>query len=241
MRGLILAVQFLTRIPTPQIDDFQESEFSACAIWFPAVGLLLGALLVAAAMLGLHAHLWMAALLVLLFWVALTGGLHIDGAADLADALGAGHANPERFQAVMKDPHLGVFGVLTLVMICLTKLVAVAVLLQQETTHIWALLLIPAWARLGSMIWSQNLPPLAAGRGERFAWQLSQRQVWLWCLVLFIATVVLLSFVFALQACIVIALWYFYLKWRLGGMSGDCLGAGIEYSECAMLLALVLL
>jgi len=236
MRGFILAVQFLTRIPTPQLVDFNEDEFSSCAVWFPLVGLLIGLFLVLAAWLGMSASSWMAALLVLLVWAGITGGLHVDGAADLADALGAAHANPERFQTVMKDPHVGVFGVIAVVLILITKLVAVAWLIQSHASALWLILLIPAWSRLASVYWSQTLEPLEAGRGERFAWHVQQSTLWIWAAALFFMTVVMVSWWFACLACLVIYAWRAYLKRRLGGMSGDCLGAGIEYCECAMLL-----
>ena len=184
---------------------------------------------------------WLAALLVVLVWVGITGALHLDGAADLADALGAAHRDPERFLAVMKDPHTGSFGVVAIAAILITKLVAVAWIIESTRIDLWALLLIPAWARLGAVYWSQTLDPLAAGSGESLAWQVPDNMIWIWTILLFAITLFTVSLLFAVAAVITLLLWRFYLKWRFNGMTGDCLGAGIEYCECAMLLAVGLL
>lgn len=239
-RGLILALGFLTRLPMPKLVDSKEDELSSSAVWFPLVGMVIGLLLVAAAMIG-SSNPWLAALLVLLVWIGVTGALHLDGASDLADALGVAHRDPERLLAVMKDPHTGSFGVVAIVITLLTKLVATASLVESADGALWTLLLIPAWARFGAIYWSHVLEPIAAGSGERFKRKLSEQMVWGWGAILFVTTGIMLSWVLALIAVAILLLWQGYLKWRLNGMTGDCLGAGIEFCECAMLLALGLL
>jgi len=241
MRGLILAFTFLTRLPMPRLTAYDEKELSSSAIWFPLVGLAIGLLLLLAAYLGMSANSWLAALLVMLVWIGITGALHLDGAADLADALGAAHRDPERFLAVMKDPHTGTFGVVALVAILLTKLVGVAWIVQSTALDLWVLLLIPAWARLGAIYWSQSLEPLASGSGETFSWLLPENTIRVWGALLFVFSLFSVSLLFAVSAAASLVLWRAYLKWRLGGMTGDCLGAGIEYCECFMLLAVGLL
>jgi len=240
MRGLILAFQFLTRLPMPALDDVKKTELAGSAVWFPLVGLSLGLLLVVAGVLGEYANEWVAALLVVLMWVAVTGALHLDGAADLADALGASHASAEedseRFLSVLKDPHVGSFAVVALLAILLSKLVAVAYLLESGTSF-WFLLLIPAWARLGSVYWGQTVQALAAGHGESFSTQTVHAYVWFWGLALFVLSLIFVSFWFAVVSMVSLFLWGVFLQRRIGGMNGDCLGAGIEYCECAMLLA----
>ena len=97
-------------------------------------------------LLALDARPWLAAVLALLVWVWVTGALHIDGLGDVADALGAAHGSPERFLAVLKDPHIGVFGAVAIILQLLLKLVLLAEVMA--TAHPpWAIVLIPAWAR----------------------------------------------------------------------------------------------
>lgn len=240
-RGLILALGFLTRIPMPALAGFKKEELSSSAVWFPLVGLVIGLLLLTAAQVGSHAGALMAALLVMLLWLAISGGLHLDGAADLADGLGAAHRDPERLLAVMKDPHTGAFGVMAIVAMMLTKLISVAWIVEAPDIDLWPLLLIPAWARLGAIYWSQTLKPLAPGSGETFVWQVDANIYRIWAVALFAISLLSVSFVFAMAAGASLLLWRQYLQRRLGGMTGDCLGAGIEYCECMMLLAAGLL
>jgi len=240
MRGILLAFQFLTRLPMPNIPDIESDEMSKLAIWFPLVGLGIGLLLLSVAWLGLSANAWIAALLIVLVWVGVTGALHLDGAADLADALGASHRDtdsfPDLFLKVLKDPHIGSFGVVVLITVLLTKLVTIAWLLESSASALWLLLLIPAWARLGALYWSQTLPSLGQGLGQQVAEQELDSSMWLWVAGLFVISFITVSFLFAAFAMAALFLWREYLKRRLGGMNGDCLGAGIEYCECALLL-----
>ncbi|MBN4073231.1 adenosylcobinamide-GDP ribazoletransferase [Mariprofundus ferrooxydans] len=248
MRNLILAFQFLTRLPMPVLLDVKRDELANSAAWFPVVGLSIGVLLAIAAMLGTYASPWVGGLLVVLMWIAVTGALHLDGAADLADALGASHGRVdddcESFLAVLKDPHVGSFGVVVLVSIVVIKLVAVAALLEangESNTTFLLLLVIPAWARLGAVCWGQALNALAPGHGESFSGQRLHQSMWFWGLALFVLSALALSFWFAVVAVFSLFLWGVFLQRRIGGMNGDCLGAGIEYCECAMLLAAVLI
>jgi adenosylcobinamide-GDP ribazoletransferase len=148
MRGLILAIQFLTRLPTPGLAGFQSGELAGSVVWFPLAGLLVGGLVALAAWLGGQLDPWLGALLALAVWVWVTGALHLDGLADLADALGAAHRpddpqdRRERLLAVLADPHLGVFGGAALVMQVIAKLVLL-MLVAQAGAYL-ALILIPA-------------------------------------------------------------------------------------------------
>ncbi|MDP2432167.1 MAG: adenosylcobinamide-GDP ribazoletransferase [Pseudomonadota bacterium] len=234
MRALILAIQFLTRLPTPTLADFKAEELARAAIWFPLVGLLLGALVAAAVWLGTQVDPWLGALLGLLAWISLTGALHLDGLADLADALGAAHGDKDRLLAVLADPHLGVFGVTALVAQLLSKLVLL--MLLAKAGLFWPLLLIPAWARLGPLLWAR-LPSIKPGLGERFAWNIGLGGVSLWATLLALASIQAPAL---LAAPLLILGWRAYLRARLGGMTGDALGAGVEWVESGLLLALVL-
>lgn len=238
MRSLILAIQFLTRLPTPQLKTFDPAWLADSARWFAPVGLLVGGVVAAGWLAGSLVDAWLAALLALVLWVWVTGGLHLDGLADLADALGAAHRDRNRFLAVLKDPHVGSFGVLALGLALLSKLVLLHGLAQQPSANVAVLILVPAWARLGAVAWSACLPPLAPGSGERFAW----RTHWptFWAAVVGLAAASAWAAPVLLAAPLVLAGWGLYLYRRLGGITGDCLGAGIEVSETFLLLLALL-
>lgn len=231
MKTLILAIQFMTRIPTPQVRDFRPEMLVACARWFPLVGLLIGGALLAAVWPASRVDPWLAAWAGVLVWALVTGGLHLDGLADVADALGAAHRDRERLMIAMKDPHLGSFGVLTLILHLAGK--GVLLMLLVRGSHWAALLLIPAWARLGVLYW-QTLPALVPGMGEQFSWALPRRARLGWLVLLLAASAWLVPVL--LLAPLAIWLYRRWLLRTLGGMSGDCLGAGVEVVELALLL-----
>ncbi|QLG88885.1 adenosylcobinamide-GDP ribazoletransferase [Chitinibacter bivalviorum] len=229
----VLAIQFLTRLPTPQIQHFEPSLLAKSVGWFPMVGLIVGGLLLIPAY-GLQQEPWLAAVLSLLLWVWVTGGLHLDGLADMADGLGASHRDPARFLAVLKDPHLGSFGVLSLIMQTILKLILLMLCIRSHAW--WAILLIPAWARSGVYSW-QTLPALAPGMAEQFGWKKTPYLGWSWWLCLLGLSVWLSPWlVLGLAVIVVYRSW---LKHKLGGVTGDCLGAGIEMSESALLICAI--
>ena len=175
MRAFLLALQFLTRIPTPQVDDFRPEDLSRSAIWFPFVGAMIGGVVAAALALGALVDPWLGALAGLMVWVWITGALHLDGLADLADALGASHRDPRRFLEVLRDPHVGAFAVVAIVLVLVAKLVLLALVANSSpsptrsgsrarhqpfapelATPLAALALVPAWARFGA--WSGRRP-----------------------------------------------------------------------------------
>lgn len=241
MRGLILAVQFLTRLPTPGLVDFRPEALAGSVLWFPLVGGLVGGFVALAAWLGGWVDPWLGALLALVAWIGVTGALHLDGLADLADALGAAH-RPEdpqdrnaRLLAVLADPHMGVFGGVALVMQLIAKLVLL--MLALKAGAYLALVLIPAWARWGVLVWSR-LPSIKPGLGERFAWHAGMGTIGLWGGVLAGAGLTVPAL---LAAPILVAAWRAFLMHRLGGMTGDALGAGVEWLETGLLLCVVIL
>lgn len=235
MRSLRLATQFLTRLPVRRIEDFSAHDLSRAAVWFPVVGLGVGAVtLLPAAFIG-HRPLLTAALGVLL-WAWMSGALHLDGLADLTDALAASHRDPERFLAVLSDPHIGTFGAVSVVLVLLVKTAALA---SVAGFPLYSVVLIPAWARLGPLLWTRWLEPLKPGQGEHFA-QHPLHAGWIvaWTIVLLAASVLLAPVLCV--APLAIAGWGYWLKRRIGGMTGDCLGAGIEVCEAVLLVALAL-
>jgi len=234
MRGLILAIQFLTRLPTPQLRDLDPAHMPRSAPWFPLVGLLIGVLLAAALWLGSRIDPWLGALLAVMLWVWITGALHLDGLADMSDALGAAHRDRERFLAVLADPHLGTFGTVSLMLQLASKLVLL--MLLARSGQYWLLLFVPAWARWGALVWAR-LPTLKPGMGARFSGQITPRSIWVWGLLLVacgLGTPALWGAPLAVFA------WREFLLRRLGGMTGDLLGAGIEVVESLALLLLVM-
>jgi adenosylcobinamide-GDP ribazoletransferase len=232
-RGLRLAAQFLTRVPVPAVENYSAAEFSRSSAWFPLIGLCIGVVVSVVLFVCAHRSTALAAVLGVVAWVWLTGALHLDGLADLTDALAAAHRDPQRFFAVLADPHLGTFGVVSVVLVLMLKAAGLA---QLSFPMLIALPLIPAWARLGPLAWSRWLKPLKPGQGERFAWQLNAGWIVFWVAVLLAASAAAAPVLCV--APVVIAAWGGWLQWRLGGTTGDCLGAGVEVTEVVLLIVL---
>lgn len=234
MKGLIIAIQFLTRLPTPRVAA-DEAAFAASMRWFPAVGLIVGAIVAAGGWAGGLLDPWLGGLAALVLWVAVTGALHLDGLSDLADASGAAHKDRERLLAVLADPHVGSFGVVAIVL----QLIAKVLLLHAavELGLFLALILVPFAARVGPLVWTKWLPPLHQGLASRFASAVRPIDLMLW----FVALLAAAWFVPVLLMALPLFVWWgWQVRRTLGGISGDGHGAGIELIETALLLGVVI-
>ncbi|WP_312488343.1 adenosylcobinamide-GDP ribazoletransferase [Sphingomonas sp.] len=234
MKTLIVALGFLTRLPMPRVAA-GEADFARAIRLYPVAGLVIGVMVAGAGWLGARIDPWAGALVALAAWVWATGALHLDGLADLSDGLGAAHGDRARLLSVMADPHIGSFGVVALVMQLLAKLV----LLHHGPIGGWAMIaLIPAAARTGPLLWARFLPPLRpGGLGAMVARAVRPGDMIGWTLA-----VLALGLVFpplAAAPFIILALtWWFRRK--LGGVTGDVHGAGIELTETALLIGAAL-
>jgi adenosylcobinamide-GDP ribazoletransferase len=233
MKGFIIAVQFLTRLPTPRL-TVSKAEFAASIRWFPAVGLLIGALLYGAVTLAAPLGPWVSALAALVTWVAVTGALHLDGLGDIADASGAAHQDKDRLLAVLADPHIGSFGTVAITLQIAIKLVLLHALIVSDAAA--ALILIPFAARIGPLIWARSLPSLHKGLGDMFRPAVTPMLLMI-CSAFFLASLWWMPALLA--APFGFAAWGFWLKHRIGAISGDGHGAGIEWSESLLMLAVL--
>lgn len=233
MKPLVLALQFMTRFPLPQVAA-EPRHISAAIRWFPVAGLAVGACVSAAGWIGTQRDPWLGALFALVAWTAVTGALHLDGLGDIADAAGAAHADRTRISRVLADPHIGSFGVTAIALQLLSKLILLRLALPGSA---WPLMLIPAFARIGPLLWTRMLPPLHQGLGTSFGARATWSAACVWLIgFAAVSCIVAPAVLFALPA---FGLWAWWLHRRIGGISGDGHGAGIELIETAMLAAWV--
>jgi adenosylcobinamide-GDP ribazoletransferase len=204
------------------------------------VGLGIGALLVVADHLLVFVFPpLLVALLVLALWKCLTGGIHLDGLADCLDGLAG--SDPERSLAIMRDSRVGVFGALGLILLLLIEWVTLAEL----PPHLrWrALLLAPMAGRFTPVLLARVSVPATPGHGQGAAFI---RGVTLWALVsgggllLLVPGLLLWPWGWAVTAAGLAVAWggarFFAL--RLGGLTGDGLGASVELTELGILLVM---
>lgn len=231
MKGLLIALQFMTRLPGPRLTVSAE-EFAASMRWFPATGIVVGLCVAAGFWTGGLIDPWLAALGALVVWVGVTGALHLDGLGDVADAIGAAHKDRTRMRAVLADPHVGSFAVVAIAMLLIAKLILLHLLAEHQA--ILPLLLIPFAARIGPLLWSRALPPLHDGLGGQFRDAAVRGTGLLWAILLFGAACLVPALAVAIPLMLI---WILALRSSLGGISGDGHGAGIELVETGLLLA----
>ncbi|MCT8002507.1 adenosylcobinamide-GDP ribazoletransferase [Sphingomonas sanguinis] len=234
MKTLIVALGFLTRLPMPRVEA-DEADFARAIRLYPLAGLMIGVIVAGAGWLGGRVDPWIGALAALGAWVWATGALHLDGLADLADGLGAAHGDRTRLLSVMADPHIGSFGTIALVMQLLAKLV----LLHGVRPGDWAMIaLVPAVARIGPLVWARILPPLRqGGLGAMVARAVRPVDLGLWAIVAIALVPLYPPLILGPIAIIVLAAWF---RRRVGGVTGDVHGAGIELTETGLLVAALL-
>jgi adenosylcobinamide-GDP ribazoletransferase len=242
MSPALIALQFLTRLPVSLPGMPTPQQIGRSLLWYPAVGLLLGLLLWGAHLLLGATPALLQAAIILALWVGLSGGLHLDGLADSADAWVGGFGDRERTLAIMKDPRSGPMAVTVLVLVLLLKFAALVSLVQARQGLL--LVLLPWLARglLPLLLWTTPYVR-AGGLGQALVEQLPRRQL-PWLLAGHGLAICLLfgwAGVLALAVAALVFLWLRRLMCqRLGGTTGDTAGALVELVECVVLLSLAL-
>jgi adenosylcobinamide-GDP ribazoletransferase len=240
--GFFFAWQLLTVLPLGQREPAMQRPGRSMA-WFPLIGLIIGAMLALFDFLLTHLlpNLPATALL-LAAWVAITGGLHLDGFIDCCDGLLVAKPAEQRLE-IMKDSRVGAFGVIGAICLLLVKFSALAALAPGDRVN-W-LLVIPVLSRW-TMVWAAWGYPLA--RSDGFAAWFRQGLAWPHTLVagstaLLVALLVgglggLASFAAIWLFALVFAIW---VQRRIPGLTGDVYGALNEMAEVVgLLLATVL-
>ncbi|HEY4541428.1 MAG TPA: adenosylcobinamide-GDP ribazoletransferase [Noviherbaspirillum sp.] len=247
LRLYFIAQQFFTRLPIPAWVGFEAAWLQHASRYFPAVGLLVGS---AAAGVYLLAALLLPHTVAILLSVAasiyLTGAFHEDGFADTCDGMGGGSTR-ERVLEIMSDSRIGAYGAIGIGLLLATKVAALAAL--PGPVVIAALLLAHPLSRLcaTALIWRLDY---AKGHGK--AKPLAQRMQgseFLIALLTVVVVAAVLLMIGALQpaalaagcgAAVLMSAWLArkFVR-RIGGYTGDCLGAVQQVSEVACYLALL--
>ncbi|WP_246043972.1 adenosylcobinamide-GDP ribazoletransferase [Ruegeria sediminis] len=235
-----LALVLLTRLPLPRLPDAVFTRQAQAAWAFPLAGLAVGLLACGVGWIGLAADLspWICAGLVLATMTFATGAMHEDGLADTADGFWGGFT-PERRLEIMKDSHIGTYGVLALVLSQLLRFSAIAALIAGGA--FWILPAAAIWSRALMPVMMAALPNArGAGLSHRVgappASACMAGLALALALILVVAgTSVMIPALFATLAAAVLAA---IAKAKIGGQTGDILGATQQAAEIGFLLAL---
>lgn len=238
-RGWVCAMQFLTRLPTPTLQNYQPQDSGHALALFPWVGLNIGALLALSALMLSH---WLApmptAAVTVTLWALITGGLHLDGLGDSADGWLSG-ANKEKALQIMKDPRCGSAAVIAIGCLLLLKFALLTVVIEQQNW--WVIVLSPMLGRTAALVLLLTTPYVSSeGIGEDFLRYSNRRQL----IISVGLSVILLLIWLPLAHSVWVLLWLLMLfagfrhlmVKRLEGCSGDTCGALIECAEVAVLM-----
>ena len=240
LSGLVTATRTLTLLTVPGKDT---ENFSRSLYWFPVVGLLLGLMQAAFGYVG-HLFAWneLAAALVVLGGMALTRGMHADGLADMADGFWGGKTR-EAALRIMKDPNVGSFGALALSALLLLKWIAILNLLEKGAFSVLVSgVLLARWVQV---LLASYMPYARSEGGTAQAFVsgagaphiVVASTLTLFFLVPFFY-LDLISFVVVISAAVVAGVMIAQLSYRkIGGVTGDVLGAGSEMTEVLVWIA----
>ncbi len=241
--GLLVALQFLTRLPTPRGLPVEGPALGQALGWFPVVGLLLGALVAGADLALSHAlprPVVDACLLVLL--ALLTGGLHLDGFMDTCDGLFS-LRSPEERLAIFRDSRVGSFGVVGAACLLLVQWSALGALPEaQRAAMLLVTLALARWAMVYAIVAFPYGRP--AGLGRAFKEQAGPGALAVATLVAGAAAGLLLGGAGLLAGALTAAATWLFARYclaRLPGLTGDTYGALDELIETLLLVTLPVL
>jgi len=244
MKSILAAVQFLTILPVWIKTD--ERNLGRSIPWFPLAGLCIGAgaALVYGCAIRLNVPVMGSAVLGIAVLAILSGGLHLDGLADSADGLFS-HRSRERILEIMRDSRIGTMGVLALFFVLAMKTAALAAMVPSLAVR--ALMLAPVAARAAVSLSLVIFPyaRLEGGLAGAFMEYRKRIDVFLPIVMALLAGWLCLELdgIVVVLACLLVGTGFsIWCRYRLGGITGDTLGAVSEITETlSLLVASVLL
>lgn len=250
MKHLRQAIGFLTIFPVGRI-EYVSGDLGRAALWFPLAGALIGVLTGAAFWAASECFMpLLSTAIAVAVWTALSGGLHVDGVGDCCDGLLAS-VPPERRLEIMRDPHIGAFGVIGIVLLLILKVAALEALRHRQSPLETAFLLaVPALlARWTSLLVAFFRPARASGLAHDLAAGFSRLSFALAGIIG--AALIALGMVFlpihrspmpiifaAFAALCITGIIIIFARARIGGVTGDVFGLAIEAGELSVLLVL---
>lgn len=237
-KAFLLALSLLTRLPTLQLDSIQASDFGRSALFYPVVGFIIGILLYIPTLFFPHASPMLLSAIIITLWAMMTGGLHLDGLADSADAWLGGGDDEERIHRIMKDSLVGAAGVIAIVCVLLLKLTALQTLFTHTATEL--IILVPVIGRsmilllflTGQYVRNQGMARNVVDYLPRPA------ATWI------VGGCLLISAFFSLWGVVLMLIGFWLLRRlmikRIRGYTGDTVGATVEITEMLWLIGAAL-
>lgn len=232
MKPFLLMLTFLTRLPGPKKLNFDDGSFAKGVYYMPLIGLIIGSIMVASGWILNSLKIQYQGFWLMLVYLMVTGGLHLDGVADYSDGTFS-YRSPERMLMIMKDSHIGTFGVVALV------LVIIGDMLYLSQVSLVALILFPVVGRtMGLLAAGLSKYPKEEGLAKSLVDH--ARPLGAVILTVMIGAIILLAapkLIFGLLLSLgVTLLILFRTRWLIGGSNGDTIGFIIEIGQLVFLI-----
>ena len=244
MKRLGLAIQTMTRLPLKKQFEVTCQDYADSVAWFPLTAFLVGFVMLAVYQIFFLTGIpLLASLMCVIAACLFTGGLHIDGLADICDAFFTGKPK-ERTLEILKDSRMGTYGVLGIVFVVAAKTILIAALPAQNI--LWILLAIPVCGKIPMALCARlSRYPRQDGMAKCIVENL-KTNVTVITIAVCSAIVILLSGFYAGTVAIACgiaigAAMHFVSEKKIGGATGDVLGACNELGEIACLLIMAVM
>ncbi len=241
MNYFLIALQFLTIFPIKIKSEIQEKDFGASLLYFPFVGLLIGLFLASSAFLFSFLPGLVRGAFILIISIIITGGIHLDGFADVCDGF-YGNRPKEKILEIMRDSRIGVMGAIGIFSLLLLKFGIIASL---PDAVLWkALIEMAVFARWSqALVCSISCYARSEGKAGYFIGYARKKDVFIgsiFTLGLFLLLMQLKGVILFFLSMLSVLLFLHYIRKKIGGMTGDTIGAVSEFSEVITLLLCVL-
>lgn len=237
MRKILIAISFFTRIPI-KLKDVSSEEFYDSMIFIPIVGVFIGVVLYGVSfLLSFINFIELEAMLMVIAYIWLTGGLHLDGFSDTTDALFSAR-DREKMMEIMKDSRLGAFGAIGLILLLLTYWMCFKIILPE---HSLLIIVMPIFGRVAAIMSTcfSTYAPLGGGLGKRFTEMTKPYHFIIYVILLMGITALVLSLngiIAVLLSFIPGLILMLNLQKKIGGMTGDTIGMTIELNQVFLLV-----
>jgi len=242
MRSFLIALQFLTIFPVKIKSEIKNEEFGLSLFYFPLVGLAIGLVLSSSVILFSFLPVLVKGVLILIVSVIITGGIHLDGFADTCDGF-YGDKPKEKILEIMRDSRIGAMGAMGLILLLLFKF---SLIVNLQGVILWKALIEMAVFSRWSQVLACGITPCARqeGKANYFIEYLSKRILILggvFTVVLFLLMAGLKGVFLFILPFLCVLLFMQYVKRRIGGMTGDTIGAISEIAEVSVLFSNLLI
>lgn len=253
LRIALTAVMFLTRIRVPAWVTHAPDDLARSTVWFPLVGVVVGSAGALAGLVGLAWwNNWVAAIAAVAMTVRITGAFHEDALADACDGFGGGWTI-EQVLLIMKDSRIGSYGAIGLLLVTAMRIGAIASIAAQSTPLFVAALLaghvLGRWSSLPLIYWLRYVSDADTSKSKPFAASVTPTRLAAGSVSALAVLAALFGDALTITILVCAALLLTttlgrYFRRRIGGMTGDCLGAanqGVEMTTYLLLASAPLL